>query len=53
MAWEYMVLNSEAHPNDLFSAISAAGEDGWELVGPIGYYIYLKRPTPSDREGGA
>lgn len=52
MTWEYMVLNSEVHRNDLFAEISRAGKNGWELVGPIGYYIYLKRPTPSDREGG-
>lgn len=52
MAWEYMVIRSEGHVNDIFRAISNAGKDGWELVGPIGYHIYLKRPTPSDKEGG-
>lgn len=46
--WEYMVLRSEVHPNDLFAAIAKAGKDGWELVGPIGYNIYLKRPSQQE-----
>lgn len=45
-AWEYQVLRTEAHPNDLFSAICQAGKEGWELVGPIGYHVYMKRPKP-------
>lgn len=52
VTWEYKVLHSDAHRNDIFSAMCRAGKDGWELVGQIGVYIYLKRPTPSDKEGG-
>jgi hypothetical protein len=42
--WEYKVVNSDAHRNDIFSAIARAGKEGWELVGQIGFHIYLKRP---------
>lgn len=45
MQWEYKVLNGDAHRNDIFSAMQQAGKEGWELVGPVGYYIYLKRPV--------
>lgn len=44
MGWEYKVIRAEAHPNDVFTAIARAGKEGWELVGPVGYYLYLKRP---------
>lgn len=50
--WEYKVLHSDAHPNDIFSAMSRAGKDGWELSCVVGKYVYLKRPSPSDKEGG-
>lgn len=55
MDWEYKVLRSECHPNDLFTAISRAGREGWELVGTIGYYVYLKRQsvTPDALKGDA
>ena len=45
--WEYRVFRTEAHPNDLFFAISQAGKEGWELVGTIGLRAYMKRPVPS------
>lgn len=46
--WEYKLLNSQAHHNDIASAVMRAGKEGWELVGPIGYYIYMKRPLPQE-----
>lgn len=45
--WEYKALRTEAHPNDLFFAISQAGKEGWELVGTIGLRAYMKRPVHS------
>lgn len=30
--------------SETFKEIWEAGQQGWELVGPIGYDIYLKRP---------
>lgn len=55
MAWEYKVVRADGHPNDTFHAVARAGKDGWELVGPVGYYLYLKRPVPPQphkEEGG-
>lgn len=46
--WEYMVLPTDRHPNDLFFQISRAGRQGWELVGPVGNYVYLKRALPQE-----
>lgn len=40
--WEYKVLHVDAHPNDIFSAMSRAGRDGWELSCVVGKYVYLK-----------
>jgi len=50
MKWEYRVLNLDAHPTDLFAAISRAGKEGWELVGPMKDYVYVKRPVQPQEE---
>lgn len=51
-SWEYKVLRTEGHPNDLFFAASQAGKQGWEMVGPVGYYLYFKRPLPPTTQEG-
>lgn len=45
MAWEYKVISANGDANDVFHAVVRAGKEGWELVGPVGYYLYLKRPV--------
>jgi hypothetical protein len=42
--WEYRVVRPDAHKNDIFHEINTAGKDGWELVGLVGQFIYMKRP---------
>lgn len=42
--WEYKVIRPDGYKNDIFYEISDSGKDGWELVGLVGGYIYLKRP---------
>lgn len=41
--WEYKVVLPDAHKNDIFYEISRSGKEGWELVGLVGQYIYMKR----------
>lgn len=48
--WEYKVLHKDAHPNDIFSAMSRLGREGWELTCVVDKFVYLKRPAPADSQ---
>lgn len=45
--WEYQIVHlphEAPDPATLTDQFNALGQDGWELIGAEGFYVFFKRP---------